>query len=518
MQRLVAAITRLLETTERCSHVAAIVLVNPHAAGAQSLGRQVCLGDVRRPHRRSQAVLGVVGDGDGFFGAVESDHRQDGAKDLFLGDLHGIGHAVENRRLDVGAAGLFQGAFATRDQLGAIGVASFNVRKHGVHLLRIHQCTHSGGWVQWIAGFPALEGLDHQRQEGVLDRTLDQQARAGSADFALVEGNGAGGGFGRRLQVRRVGKHDVRALATGFQPYTLHVRLAGADQQLLGDLGGAREHQGIDVHMHRQGVTHGVAIARQHVEHAFWNTSLNGQRGDADGGERGFFGRLQDDRVAGRQRRAEFPAGHHQREVPRHDGANDADGLAGHQAQLIVGRGGDFVVDLVDRLAAPAQGLRRAGDVDVQGIADGFAHVQGFEQRQLFGVSLEQRGETDHDGLALGWCQARPHAGIESGTRIFHGALGIAGITAGDSGQQAPIHRADAFEGVTGNGGGVFAIDIGAAFDFQSLGALFPVGTGQGGHASVLLLLNTRAWEVYPGAITNACPASLLFGSRQLPP
>jgi ParB family chromosome partitioning protein len=230
------------------------------------------------------------------------------------------------------------------------------------------------------------------------------------------------------------------------------------------------------------------------------------------------FGRFEDHRVTGGQRRAEFPAGHHQREVPRHDGANHADRLAGYQAQLIVRRGGDFVVDLVDSLAAPAQGICRAGYVDVQGVADRLAHVQGFQQRQLFGIGLEQRRETDHGGFAFGRRQARPNAGIEGGAGIFDGALCVGGVTAGNSGQQAAVDRAYAFEGVTGNSGGVFAVDVGAAFDLQILGALFPVGTGQGGHASVLLLLNTRARRCPPAASKNACPPANCSAQRQLPP
>jgi hypothetical protein len=135
---------------------------------------------------------------------------------------------------------------------------------------------------------------------------------------------------------------------------------------------------------------------------------------------------------------------------------------------LIVRGGGDFVVDLVDGFAAPAQGLRRAGHVDVQGVADRLAHVQGFEQRQLFGVLLEQAGETDHGGFAFGRRQARPDAGIEGGAGVFHSALGVGGIAAGDLAQQTAIDRADALEGLAGDGIGVFAVDVGAAFDLQS--------------------------------------------------
>ena len=60
-------------------------------------------------------------------------------------------------------------------------------------------------------------------------------------------------------------------------------------------------------------------------------------------------------------------------------------------------RSGDFVVNLVDRLTAPAQRLRRARNVDVQRIADRLAHVEGFEQGQFFGVLFQQAGKTYKD-------------------------------------------------------------------------------------------------------------------------
>ncbi|MNV75145.1 hypothetical protein D3C71_1684130 [compost metagenome] len=61
----------------------------------------------------------------------------------------------------------------------------------------------------------------------------------------------------------------------------------------------------------------------------------------------------------------------------------------------------DFVIHLVHRLAIPAQGLRGERHVDMQGIADRLAHVQCFEQGQLFGMLLDQVGEADQHGLAV---------------------------------------------------------------------------------------------------------------------
>ncbi len=344
------------------------------------------LGDVRGPDASGQAIRRVVGNGDGFFCGIEGDHRQHRAKDFFLGDLHGVGHAVEDGRLYIGATSFFQGTLAASHQLGTVLVASLDVRQHCVHLLGVDQGTDSGLWVQRVAWLPAFQGLDHHWQELVLDRTLDQQARAGGAHFALVEGDGAGGSFGGSLQVRSVGEDDVRALAAGFQPDALHVRFARINHQLLGDLGRTGEYQGVDVHVQGQGLAHGVAVAWQHVQHASRDTGFDGQLGNANGSQRRFFRRLEHYRVTGGQCRAELPAGHQQREVPRYDGTDHTHRFAGNQAELVMRSRGDFVVNLVDGFGSPMDGIGRARYVDAGGVADRLAHVQGFQQRQLFDV------------------------------------------------------------------------------------------------------------------------------------
>ncbi|MNQ89166.1 hypothetical protein D3C85_1044640 [compost metagenome] len=240
--------------------------------------------------------------------------------------------------------------------------------------------------------------------------------------------------------------------------------------------------------MQGQGLAHGVAEARQHVEHAGRDAGLDGQLGNADGGQRGLLGRFEDHRVAGGQRRAELPAGHQQGEVPRHDGGDHADRLAGHQAQFIVRRGSDFVVDLVDGFAIPADGAGGGGNVDAQGVADRLAHVQGFQQGQLFAVGVDQVGKADQHLLALDRGQARPDAGFEGGAGVLDRQFGVGQVTAGHLSQQAAVDRADAVEGRAGSGVGVLAMDEGAGFDLHGLGALFPICTGQGGHWSFPLI------------------------------
>ncbi|MNE74652.1 hypothetical protein D3C80_1707440 [compost metagenome] len=131
---------------------------------------------------------------------------------------------------------------------------------------------------------------------------------------------------------------------------------------------------------------------------------------------------------------------------------------------------------------------------------------------------LEQAGETNHGGFALARCQARPDAGIERGTGVFDRTLGVGDVTAGDLAQQTAIDRAEAIEGFAGHRIGVLAVDEGAAFDLQVAGALFPVGTSQGGHACVLLLLSTNAARCAALQKNSARPACFRRSFRHRAP
>jgi hypothetical protein len=99
---------------------------------------------------------------------------------------------------------------------------------------------------------------------------------------------------------------------------------------------------------------------------------------------------------------------------------------------------------------------------------------------------LDQVGKTDHHFLARHRRQARPDAGLEGGTGIGHGNLGIGQVATGDLYQRAPVHRADAREGRRGRRRAVFAMNKSTAFDLQGIGALFPVGTSQASHSGIL--------------------------------
>ena len=265
----------------------------------------------------------------------------------------------------------------------------------------VNQHAHGGVWVEWVARLPVLRFGFQSRQELVGDALLQQQAGAGDAHLALVVEDAAGGGADRFLQIRAVGEDDVGALAARFQPDALHIAVAGVFQQLLAGAGGAGKSNDLHVRMQGERLSGLVTKAADHVQHAVRQASLFRQPGEAQGGERRFFRRLKDHAVACRQRRTELPAGQQQREVPWHHRGDDANRFADDHRQLVAAGGGHFAIDFIQRFGIPADGAGGAGNIVAQAVANRFAGIQRFQQRQLFAVGLHQVGEACENRFTL---------------------------------------------------------------------------------------------------------------------
>ena len=129
----------------------------------------------------------------------------------------------------------------------------------------------------------------------------------------------------------------------------------------------------------------------QHGEHALGQARLERQLADPDRRQRRDLGRLEHDRVAGRQRGRESPAGDGHREVPGHDHADHAERFAegdvdaaGHRdlpAEEALGCGGVVVQAVADVARLPA------------GVADRVAGVLDLEPGQLLDVRVDDGGE-----------------------------------------------------------------------------------------------------------------------------
>ncbi len=90
-----------------------------------------------------------------------------------------------------------------------------------------------------------------------------------------------------------------------------------------------------------------LAEARHDVEHAGRNAGLECEFAQPQCRQRGQLGGLQHDGAAAGERRRNLPHADHQREIPRHDSADDAHRFTHGVGQRIGTRGDHLSVDLV---------------------------------------------------------------------------------------------------------------------------------------------------------------------------
>ena len=158
--------------------------------------------------------------------------------------------------------------------------------------------------------------LGERGDEVVVDARRGQHPGGGGAVLPGVEVAGDGDGLGGGLEVGVV-EDDDRRLAAEFQVHPLHVAAPPPRRPPCP----ARTEPVIDDHL-RDAVLDqrpaGVPVAADDVEHAR-REELGGQLGQPQRRHRRGVARLEDDGVAGRDRRGDLPDRHHHRVVPRRD-------------------------------------------------------------------------------------------------------------------------------------------------------------------------------------------------------
>ena len=145
-----------------------------------------------------------------------------------------------------------------------------------------------------------------------------------------------------------------------------------------------------------------LAAAGDDVEDA-GREDVGGDLGEDERGERGPDRRLEHDRVASRERRADLPAGHVERVVPRRDRGHDADRIAADERRVA----GEVLVGGL-ALHHPGRAREEAQVVDhrrdlVDGRADRLAAVAALESAELVRAGLDRVGELqEHEAPVLG--------------------------------------------------------------------------------------------------------------------
>jgi hypothetical protein len=146
----------------------------------------------------------------------------------------------------------------------------------------------------------------------------------------------------------------------------------------------------------------------------------------ADGRQRGLLGRLEDDRVARRQRRCELPRGDREREVPGRDEGAHTERHAALVGQVARDRDRrDLALDLGREARVVAEHLGRQRQVDACAHERRHALVERLEGSDLVGVALQQLGDPPEHLAALVGRHALPGVGLEAGARRCHGRVDV---------------------------------------------------------------------------------------------
>ena len=216
---------------------------------------------------------------------------------------------------------------------------------------RRRQRTHLGVRVERVAEADRTGEGDEAVEELVGDRLVEDQPAAGDARLALIVEDGERGSVDGGGEVG-VGEHDVGALAAELELDALEVACRVLDDA-PSDGGRAGEGDLGDPVVGGDRLAGGVAVTRDDVDDAGWETDIDDQLGEAQGAERGDLAGLHHRGVAGGEGRPELPRAEHQREVPRHDGPDDAERFAGHVVE-------ESRVDGDDVALAPCRRSRRS--------------------------------------------------------------------------------------------------------------------------------------------------------------
>ena len=217
-----------------------------------------------------------------------------------------------------------------------------------------------------------------------------------------------------------VGEDDVGRLAAELERDALD-RRGGALHHRAAHLGRAGEADLRHVRMLDEAAADDRALADEDVDDALRDPGLEHELGQPQRRQRRQLGGLQDDRVAARERGPELPRGDVEREVPRHDQADDAERLAEGDVDAAADRDRLAVV-LVDRAGVEVEDLRDHADLRARA-RDRLADVARLDPRELLAVLLDERREPAQQPRPIGRRDRSP--GRERGLRARDGGVGL---------------------------------------------------------------------------------------------
>ena len=146
--------------------------------------------------------------------------------------------------------------------------------------------------------------------------------------------------------------------------------------------------------------------------------------GERERGQRRLARRLDDHRVAARQRRRDLPRRQQQRKVPRHDRRDDADRLAQRVGEVVALDRNRLAVDLVGPAGEVLEALGGRRHLDLARLEDRLAVVQRLEPRDLVGLLHQLLADLPDQPSALARRQLAPRS-VERRARRRDGGVDV---------------------------------------------------------------------------------------------
>ena len=364
-------------------------VVDAHGARLDAARDRLAARDVLGEDRAAQAVGRVVGQADGLLGVGHLHDRQRRAEGLLAHALHRVVDVDQHGRLEPVAALAVVPALAADD-------ARARPCRPRRATWRSTMSTCGGKVIEPTSAVPGpVERPVAQRarllgdlgDELVVDRGLDVDALDADARLAAVEHRVVDGGVGRALDVG-VGEDDHRVLAAELER-DRRERLGRPGHDLLAGGRRAREHDHVDLVDERR--ARGAARRWRPRRRRRAGRTRAARRPCSEARQRGHLAGLEDDRVAGRERRDGVAEGVRQRVVPRADDPDQAERAVAqdHPLALEQGRGAlDALVGQVGRgvLGPEAEGVGRVHHLGDERVLVGLARLGDDRLDDALGV------------------------------------------------------------------------------------------------------------------------------------
>ena len=310
---------------------------------------------------------------------------------------------------------------------------------------------HLGVILPRHANLHLAERLARVLHELVVDVLVHEDAAAGAAYLALVEQDAQLDAVQHHVPLG-VGEDDVGGLAAQLQRGR-DKALGRCASDIAAHFGGTGEGQLADLRVVEDVLTRLRAAARDHVEHAGRDDAL-GELRQLEHRKRGRGRGLEHRAVAGGQHGGQLPSRHKEREVPRHDLTDDADGLVQHERHHVARKHVGLSRIGQQHAGEVTEMIDRVRHVDGARLANGLAVVQRLQQSELLGVLFDEVGHLVQDNSALGLRGLAPGferlpSSVDRAVDVFLGGIGNNGklFTVGGAVhvERAAVRRVDPF-------------------------------------------------------------------------